>query len=224
MERGNLEGADAIAETPPPPLTAAALEDLHDEALVVDVRSPSAFLGAHLPKSLSLPEGMISAFAGWFLEPGDALVLVADDPAQAERSAKHLARIGYDDVRGFLGPNLPGWAAGGGDFNTVRVIDANAVAERLDAAPADWALLDVRGIDEVRDERIEPSTHVFLGNLPGELDDLDQDGAYTIMCGSGARATIAASLLLRAGFSRVDLFLGSLGAWKQEGLDTSDAA
>ena len=41
---------------------------------------------------------------------------------------------------------------------------------------------------------------------------------------SGARATIAASLLLRAGFSRVDLFLGSLQAWKKAGFETQDAA
>jgi hydroxyacylglutathione hydrolase len=35
------------------------------------------------------------------------------------------------------------------------------------------------------------------------------------MCGSGARATIAASVLLRAGWQQVDLFLGSVGAWKR---------
>jgi hydroxyacylglutathione hydrolase len=32
------------------------------------------------------------------------------------------------------------------------------------------------------------------------------------MCGSGARATIAASVLLRLGFHHVDVFLGSVGA------------
>jgi hydroxyacylglutathione hydrolase len=40
------------------------------------------------------------------------------------------------------------------------------------------------------------------------------------MCGSGARATIAASVLLRAGFDKVDLFLGSMGAWKSVGFST----
>jgi hydroxyacylglutathione hydrolase len=39
------------------------------------------------------------------------------------------------------------------------------------------------------------------------------------MCASGARATVAASILLRRGFHNVDLFLGSMGAWKSQGYD-----
>lgn len=38
------------------------------------------------------------------------------------------------------------------------------------------------------------------------------------------KRTIAASLLRRSGFDKVDLFLGSVGAWKQEGFATRDAA
>lgn len=225
MERGNLAGAEAVpASLLPRPLTAGLMKRVGDDAVIVDVRSPSAFLGAHLPASLSLPENMISAFAGWFLQPEDALVLVADDAGQAERAARHLARIGYDDIRGYLDPNLASWAATGGNFNTVPVLDADAVHARFRDPPGDWTVLDVRGVEEVRDERIQPSAHVFLGELPSATGELDRNRAYTVMCASGARATIAASLLLRAGFSRVDLFLGSLQAWKKEGFDTQDAA
>lgn len=225
MERGNLDGAEPIAGSLlPHPLTAELLKRIGDEALIVDVRSPSAFLGAHLPRSLSLPENMISAFAGWFLEPADELILVADGAGQAERAARHLARIGYDNVRGYLDPNLASWAASGGNFNTVPVLDADDVHARVENPPGDWTLLDVRGKEEVREDRIEPSVHVFLGDLPSTMDGLDRNRAYTVMCASGARATIAASLLLRAGIPRVDLFLGSLQAWKNRGFGTEDAA
>lgn len=225
MERGNLAGAEPVpASLLPRPLTAGLLKRIGDDAVIVDVRSPSAFLGAHLPASLSLPEDMISAFAGWFLQPGDQLVLVADTAAQAERAARHLARISYDEVRGYLDPNLVSWAASGGNFNTVPVLDADEVHARFEDPPGDWTLLDVRGIEEVRQESIEPSIHIHLGELSSAVDELDTQRAYTVMCASGARATIAASLLLRAGFSRVDLFLGSLQAWKQEGFETRDAA
>jgi hydroxyacylglutathione hydrolase len=44
------------------------------------------------------------------------------------------------------------------------------------------------------------------------------------MCGSGTRATVAASLLLREGFERVDLFLGSIGAWRCRGFATVGSA
>jgi hydroxyacylglutathione hydrolase len=226
MERGNLEGAPPLpASLQPPPLTPRMLSEMADDgAVLVDVRSPSAFLGAHLPSSLSLPEAMISAFAGWFLDPDRPIVLIADDGEQAARSFRHLLRIGFDRVRGYLGPNLAAWAAGGGDFGTVPVVDAAEVHERYKNRPENWTLLDVRNPDEVRKDRIEGAINVFLGELQRPRDELDPSRRYTVMCASGARATIAASLLRRSGIETVDLFLGSLGAWKQEGLDTRDAA
>ena len=225
MEKGNLDGPPPLpASLQPPPLTPEAVSDMADEALLVDVRSPSAFLGAHLPSSLSLPEAMISAFAGWFLEPHHAIVLIADDGEQAARSCRHLLRIGFDGVRGYLGPDLATWAARGGDFGTVPVVDAGTVHERYRNPPEDWTLLDVRNPDEVRKDRIEGAVNIFLGELRRPGDELDRSRRYTVMCASGARATIAASLLRRSGFDRVDLFLGSVGAWKQEGFATRDAA
>ena len=100
----------------------------------------------------------------------------------------------------------------------------HTVRGRLDTqeqgGAGDWRLLDVRGEDEARASRIEGSEHLYLGRLPERLETLDKALHYTVMCGSGARATIAASILLNAGFRHVDLFLGSMGAWKQLGHET----
>lgn len=225
MEKGNLVGAPPLpASLQPPPLTPHTVSEMADDSVLVDVRSPSAFLGAHLPSSLSLPETMISAFAGWFLDLERPIVLIADDGEQAARSYRHLLRIGFDRVWGYLGPNLAAWAAGGGDFGTVPVVDAAEVHKRYRNSPENWTLLDVRNPDEVRKDRIEGAINVKLGELRQPSKELDRSRRYTVMCASGARATIAASLLRRSGFETVDLFLGSLGAWKQEGFDTRDAA
>jgi hydroxyacylglutathione hydrolase len=186
------------------------------ESVPVDVRSTSAFLGAHLPGSLSLPVGMISAFAGWLLSYDDQLVLVADDAEEAELAARHLARIGFDRVVGFLAPSLPAWAAAGGSFSTLPVISAAEVRERAQSLE-DWILLDVRGEDEVAAMQIEGAQHVYVGELPAEIKKLPKHKRYTVMCASGARATVAASVLLKNGFESVDLFLGSMGAWKSHG-------
>jgi hydroxyacylglutathione hydrolase len=225
MEQGNLSGADPIgASVLPPPMTPDDLKSEAGDTVLVDVRSTSAFLGAHLPSSLSIPEDMISAFAGWFLKRDESIVLIAENARQAERSARYLARIGYDNVRGFLAPSLASWAASGGDFGTMPVLDAKRVHERVEDRPDKWSLLDVRKIDEVRDDRISDAIHVFIGELPAVLDKLDQSRSYTVMCASGARATIAASFLKKAGFANVDLFLGSFGAWRSAGFSTKDAA
>ncbi len=225
MERLNLEGGTPVDEPlTPPPIAARKFADLADDAVLVDVRSASAFLGAHVPGSLAIPTDMLAAFAGWLLKPDDDLVLVAEDAPQAAKAARHLARIGFDRVHGYLEPSLVAWAAQGESFATLPVVDAATVHRRLQGNSEDWVLLDVREADEVENVCIPGTQHYYVGRLPDVIDEFDTGTAYTVMCGSGARATVAASLLLRAGLSRVDLFLGSMGAWQSAGYETEDAA
>ena len=219
MEHLNLVGGAAPARV----LTPRALrpdEVEAAEAVRVDVRGVTAFLGAHLPGSLAIPHDMIPAFAGWLLDAEDELLLVADDEAQAAAAARHLARIGYDRVAGYLAAALTGWATGARPFGSLPAVEVDAVADRVERRPNGWTLLDVRAIDEVEQGIVPGARHVYVGELPSGLDDLPRDGRYTIMCASGARATIAASVLRRAGFADVDVFLGSMGAWKAAGKET----
>jgi hydroxyacylglutathione hydrolase len=223
MECLNLEGA-------PPPrrvfvpavISASEVEALSASVTIVDLRGVAAFLGAHLPGSLALPVDMLPAFAGWFLEPDEELLLVSEDVAQAETAARHLSRIGYDRVFGCVKSSMPAWAAMAKPFETLPVVDADEVAQRVTRAAEDWVLLDVRGQSEVDAGIIPGAKTIYLGELPGRLGELDPDSHVTVMCASGARATIAASLLRRGGFSRVDVFLGSMGAWKGAGHEVVD--
>src|SRR5690606_23018939 len=74
MERLNSEGASPPPHPlTPPPLDAGEVERFGRDAVLVDVRGTAAWLGAHPPRSLDLPEGMVSAFAGWLLEPHQPL-------------------------------------------------------------------------------------------------------------------------------------------------------
>lgn len=219
MEAVNLVGPPPLAAPLcPPPLGTAAVKAAMGNAVAVDVRRTSAFLGAHLPRSLSLPSDMISGYAGWLLDADDELVLVADDAAGAATAAVQLARIGFDRVRGYLAPALTAWAATGEAFGTLAVVGTDEVRARVASRPEGWTLLDVRGQDEVDAARIAGSQHVYLGDLPSRHAELDRDKHYTVMCGSGVRATVGASVLLRAGFTHVDLYFGSIGAWRSAGL------
>lgn len=222
MERINLEGAEAAtAPLAPPPLPPKAFSEVVKRGAVpVDTRGITAFLGSHVPGSLALPVGMIPAFAGWLLETGTPIALIASDGTAAEQAARHLARIGYDSVRGMLKGGLASWATAGNGFGSVPVVDVDTVKQRVSDKPAGWTLLDVRGLDEVEAGIVPGAQHIYAGELPSKLDRLSKDGSTTVMCGSGARATIAASVLLRHGFRDVDVFLGSMQAWKARGRET----
>lgn len=213
MERLNLEGGVATtAVLTPTALSPTAFKDLPDKTVTVDVRGISSFLGAHIPGSLALPTPMIPAFAGWFLNPDDKLALVAASASEAEQAARHLARIGFDKVIGYLAPDMPQWAAMAEPFRTVKVIDVEDFKKRRASPPEDWSLLDVRSKSEADENPIDQALHHYTGNLAKAAGTLDTDRHYTVMCGSGARATIAASVLMRKGFRNVDVFLGSAGA------------
>ncbi len=213
MEQLNLEGGTAIS----PAVTLAALstaqfKDIPCDAVVLDVRAISSFLGVHLPGSLAIPASMIPAFTGWYLEPDDSIALVADSASQAALAATHLSRIGFDNVLGYLAADIVQWSAQTEQFSSLSVINVDECKERRKNPPQHWQLLDVRGKTEVKDLPVDSAVHHYVGLLAEESKNLDPDKHYTVMCGSGARATIAASILLREGFGHVDVFLGSVGS------------
>lgn len=218
MEQLNLEGGDPA----PRVLTPRALDlDAFDKAakdsVIVDVRGIADFLGAHVPDSLAIPADMVPAFAGWLLDPDHDLVLVARDAAQAETAYRHLARIGYDRVNGFLAPALTGWASAARNFRSVAAVAVEGDARRIADLPQRWTLLDVRDRSERDDGVVEGSQQIYLCRLPEKLGELGRERHYTVKCVSGTPATIGAPVPLRAGFRHVDVFLGSLAAWKTAG-------
>jgi hydroxyacylglutathione hydrolase len=213
MEQLNLKGGSATSRVMmPTALSPAQFKDLPAKTVTVDVRAISSFLGAHIPRSLALPLPMVPAFAGWYLQADDPIALVASSAEDAERAARHLARIGYDRVLGYLAPDLPAWAAQAEPFSSLSVINLSEFKSRRNSPPKNWQLLDVRGRGEVEATPIDQGVHHYVGLLLDEAKTLDPEMHYTVMCGSGARATIAASVLLRLGFHHVDVFLGSVGA------------
>lgn len=215
MERLNLEGAHL--QEPMPPLPEIGPEALvstqQSGGVVVDIRSIEAWCAAHVPNSLSIPVGMIPTFAGWLLSPGGEVILVATNAADAETAKWHLFRIGFDRVGGFLA-GLDGWVAEGRGFESIPMIHAETVRERLEKHKDSWCLLDVRDVNEFREHSVPYAIHLYVGELPVQLDRVPKTSALTVMCGSGQRATVAASVLRRAGFDRVDVFLGSMKAWQ----------
>lgn len=219
MERLNTEGGGrSPRDLLPPPLGADALYGLGDTQLV-DVRGIADFAGAHVPGAYCIPSDMLAAFAGWFLDAERGIVLVSRDADQAERSTRTLARIGYDRVVGYHAGIVP-VATKDRAFASVPLVDTQAVAARVDQRPDRWTLLDVRAIDEFEAGHVEGAQHAYVGHLPGAAEGLAKGAPVTVMCGSGARATIAASILLQHGWSDIDVYLGSMKAWEASGCRT----
>jgi rhodanese-related sulfurtransferase len=90
------------------------------------------------------------------------------------------------------------------------------VKELCDAFLEDKAprVLDVRQELEWQWGGIPGSERVFVGDLPARLGRLSLDEVHWVVCSNGHRASIAASLLDRAGIPVRLVGTGGVGEWR----------
>lgn len=213
MEQLNLTGTRAMPDFKATAhLSMSKILSMTKSTYLIDIRGVEEFRAAHIPGSLCLPLGLISAYAGWLLNPDDEFILLADNQQHALDAQLEFARIGFDHCLGFGTFSMAMLAASGEKFTSIDSIATPTVKQRLEN-PDNWILLDVRKHTEVEKMRIEESQHSYLGTLKDDLAQLPKSSCFTVLCGSGVRATVAASLLAKHGFSEVDVYLGSMAAW-----------
>lgn len=218
MEKLNAEG---IEKSPSPiplePLDEQQVKKFRSNgSVILDVREPEAFASAHISGAMNLPVSLITAYAGWLIGPHDSILLLASSLSEAEQAQRHLFRIGYDHIVGAYLKNMAVWAATGENFHSIPMISCETVEHRLSDSKDNWKLLDVRKKEELEKTEIEQAIHCYLGHIPEELKNLPKETRYTLLCASGIRATVGASLLTKAGFKHVDILLGSMGAWNNK--------
>lgn len=210
MERVNKAGHPGLGTDP----DLVLLDPDEMVGKVVDVRPAEAWVGSHLPNSLCIPSDMLPAWAGWFLPYEGPITLVGTDTEELEQALLHLARIGYQNVRGALKGGVGTWQKSGRVLQAAGSIDVHT----LHARQSEVLVIDVRKDDEWRAGRLEGARHLELAHLVDHLDEVERCRAVVTFCGSGQRAAIAASLLQAAGHPDVSVCFGSMRAWKQAGL------
>ena len=85
-------------------------------------------------------------------------------------------------------------------------------------------VLDVRRPAEWERFHLKGATLIPLAQLPARLGQLERDADWLIVCASGYRSSIAASVLERAGFARVTNATGGMDAYQRMGLPVETGA
>lgn len=216
IKRINVEGAPLLVDLHPPAHLSleqvAALDP--QEVFICDVRMPEEFAQKHLPRSVNIPLRP-SAFAGWAAQviPYDQplYLLVKDhDALKPVLSALHL--VGLDQVVGYAVVDEAALAAYRG---TLHAFPIWTPAQAVEMAQ-EGCVLDVRTVAERKAHGyIDGSLAIELGTLQKQLDQVPRDACVATVCRSGFRASIAASLLRRAGFQNVANIGGGMEEWSQ---------
>jgi hydroxyacylglutathione hydrolase len=184
------------------------------DVLMIDAREIEAFAAAHIRGSLNIAlRGAFPVWAGRLLEAERDYVLVADDAAAAEKARIHLLRIGID-LKGYLAGGFKRWFNAGKPYESMGLMSVHELHRRLEAGEDGLQILDVRTPGEWKSGHIEGAQHVFVPDLAEDMSRLDRERPVLTYCGSGFRASIAASMLAAEGFTEVYNLPGSMAAWK----------
>ena len=218
----NRSGAPALTELPP--LTALSPTEVQalqqQNANLLDVRPGDEFAAGHVPGSISIAlSGQFASWAGGILGIHSRPILIGATDAQIEEARLRLARVGIEDLRGYLSGGVANWQKAGLPLAKTAQISPQELNQKL--RDGSWHAIDVL---DVRREAEWLAGHIpqvqcrALDTFPHGLPPIDRERPVTVHCKSGYRSMIACSLLQRAGYRNVVNVAGGFDAWHGAGL------
>jgi hydroxyacylglutathione hydrolase len=187
-----------------------------DGALLVDVRTDQQFDDAHIPGAVAIP--MLNAGFGsrlaWLADRDQPIVFVGRDDADGRRAGSLAVAVGIRRLAGFLHGGMTSWRQ---ERRPVERIERLPLAD-LPQRAAEVQILDVREQSEWDEGHIPGSTHEPWHDIAGLPAGLDPARPVAVLCASGQRAAVAASLVQRHGAQHViHVIDGGVPTWGELG-------
>ncbi|KUH66237.1 sulfurtransferase [Mycolicibacterium novocastrense] len=204
-----LQEQRMVARMTPEQMRAA----LADGVRVVDARSVDDFAAGHLRGSVNVGfDGRFAETAGMVAEVGEPIALITY-PGEEQQAALRLARIGSDNVVGYLNVDrderLPAELR-----DLVQIAPRTKVSELDEMLAAEAVtLIDIRNPGEREAGAIPGSIHIPLAQLRSRMSEVPTDEPILLHCAGGWRSSVAASLLRANGFRHVSDLAGGYNAW-----------
>jgi hydroxyacylglutathione hydrolase len=222
----NRRGPKPLGEVQPRKLTVReALPYFQQGAGLLDTRPKAEYVALHVPGSVHLEaDSQLSNKVGFVLPPDVPLVLLVANEDIYRQVVWGLARVGYENVVGYLVEGMRGWQAAGLPVTSGDVQDlapkelSDLLATGNGSRPF---VLDVREPWEFRQGHVPGAVNVPLGQLAMRVDSLDKQQPVAVVCAHGNRSQSAAALLGQKGFAKVYNVLGGTVGWQQAGLPTT---
>jgi hydroxyacylglutathione hydrolase len=204
---------EVIRKGTTPLLTEEFQSEMRKGSVVLDVRNSTEFGIGFIKGSLNV--GLDGAFAVWAgnLIPADKAIVLVVRENQKEEAVRRLARIGYDNVKGYLKDDLIGWINAYYPIDHVQTVSESQVEKSIQAG---YIPLDVRTAGEASSSGIRGAVHIPLNLLQGQMAELDKNRKYLVYCAGGYRSMIAASILKANGFNHVVNVRGGISQVKKD--------
>ena len=185
--------------------------------LLLDARSYAAFGGQHIPGAYHIDlGGNFSTFAGWVLPADRDILLVMEDDTEAPEAATLLRRVGLDRVVGYLEGGMFAWATAGLPTGHVPQLSAPELYEMV-RGKGGGLVVDVRAPGEYQRMHIEGALNIPAPDLRTRHTELRRGVPIVVICSTGHRSSLAASLLKQRGFDDVRNVAGGMTGYAAAG-------
>ena len=157
-------------------------------------------------------------WAGSLIPLNASIVVVADTRDQVDESVVRLARVGIENVKGYLDGGVENWSRAGFSVASVPQVSVEQLKEKL-ATGDDLQVVDVRRPTEYGNGHVPRALNAPLATLDRVAAELPfaKDKPTAVICAGGYRSSAAASLLEQLGFTNLLNVSGGTGAWINAG-------
>lgn len=218
MNIQGYESIDKVLERGQSALSPRAFEAAANEtmALMIDTRQPEEFAKGFIPNSINI--GLDGSFASWVgtLVPDvKQQILVIADEGTEEEAITRMARVGYDNVIGYLEGGFKAWHAEGREIDEIESITPAELLKR--GEQEELNILDVRRKSEHDSEHVIDAINAPLDYINDSMALVDKDKTYYVHCAGGYRSMVFNSILRARGFDKLVDIKGGFDAIKEEG-------
>lgn len=211
----NRAGATALTDLPElAPISPAEVKShIENGALALDVRPVDEYAAGHVPGSINIAlSGQFASWAGAVLGLSSRPMLIADNEDQLSEARLRLARVGIEELPGYLDGGISGWKGAGFDLAQIPQLTVDELKARLGGH--ELQVLDVRRQPEWDAGHIDGADWYPLDRFKAGLPPLEKSATVAVHCKGGYRSMIAASILQRAGFKVMNV-IGGYDAWEK---------
>ena len=222
----NKEGYDSINDVMQRGMQALSVDAFeesanHSGALMIDTRRAEVFHHGFIPNSINI--GLNGQFAPWvgaLIPDVKQAILIITDEGKEEETVMRMARVGYDQVIGYLKGGFQSWKQSGKEFETVQRITPEEF--EIDYKSKNPFVIDVRRPAEYEAGHLKNAVNIPLDFINDHLSEFPKDKTFYVHCAGGFRSMIASSMLKARGWNNFIEVEGGYSAISRSGIPKSE--
>ncbi|MBX3043191.1 MAG: MBL fold metallo-hydrolase [Candidatus Kapabacteria bacterium] len=220
MNKEGYDSFDIVMKKGANPLSPEQFEEIVNSysALMLDSRYQQVFNKSFIPNSVNISlDGQFAPWVGALIPDIKQPIVLITEEDKLEETLMRLARVGYENVLGYLEGGIEAWKNAGKEIDIIHSISPSELKERVESGNK-INILDVRRPSEYEISHIPGAVNFPLDYINERMHEIDRNTDYILHCSGGYRSMTTASILRSRGFDNVIDVDGGFNAITETGI------